>query len=275
MKKIFLFLSFYEIYQIVFSINKKNDDFLIILLNDIDISILKKSKINIIQYNSIGECVLNSDTIITNNSLCRKIKKCEEKKIINIQNRKYMIPNRINNSFINNEKITMVVVSLGICTAPITIKEILFNFFNDSQSSLKSNSSSLLFKNKEIFYDNYDLSLIFFDSDNDFENLRKLYCFFKNKSIDYIIFLVDYDFNCYKEVNNHIKCFFSKDIDLFIKSRWLSIGENLCCHMDYPSKRQYNKKIIDFENKKLRSILEEDIITKLTIGEEIKVIKWK
>ena len=45
--------------------------------------------------------------------------------------------------------------------------------------------------------------------------------------------------------------------------------------MDYPSKRQYNKKIIDFENKKLRSILEEDIITKLTIGEEIKVIKWK
>ena len=38
-------MSFYEIYQIVFSINKKNDDFLIILLNDIDISILKKSKI--------------------------------------------------------------------------------------------------------------------------------------------------------------------------------------------------------------------------------------
>ena len=50
MKKIFLFLSFYEIYQIVFSINKKNDDFLIILLNDIDISILKKSKIKVSIY---------------------------------------------------------------------------------------------------------------------------------------------------------------------------------------------------------------------------------
>lgn len=254
MNNIFIYANFFSVYQYL-CIFKKVINFdidKIILLNE-TIG-FNNSFVNdfILTYNTLEECISNSTSVfiindeVENLNQLLKIEKLANHiglKIYYINNYRKNFSLHINQ--IQEEKPCITIFNYGHSTMNM-ITEVMINdmiysideninfcFSNQLHNLLNSLSDYEIINPKYINNMNEcDIQVQFIELNNDLDFLKEKFELINNLKMDYVIVLIDYDFVDYDLFSNYIKCLFSKNVDIYVKSRWLFCGDNINCHVD-------------------------------------------
>lgn len=243
-------------------------------------------------YQSIDSCVFNSDFTIIFNKKCLPNKTIVQiRGLCSIQN-KMCFEISENNSLTSNNSNTLLtdrmavnpsvlIISIGHSTIPIkselTINHIIHSsgaktqqiFSQYSIFLLKQLQESLIMSTEvEIDNNNADVNILFLDLENNITNLNSYHKMLYDLKPDYVMVLVDYDFQDYNLLSMYLKCICLRNADIVIKSRWFSIGNNMFCHSDsFMDKNKSN--LLDFEDKDFYDKIKFDLLSKISLGEGI------
>ncbi|MCI8332688.1 MAG: hypothetical protein HFE78_07670 [Clostridiales bacterium] len=302
MKKVFIYSNSKETYTFLYSVEwllGVDVDTIITTDESVFENIIDNFNFKISYYNSIDKCICNCDIAIVYNDrnipenvtdYIKNASAIQNKTYIEIDSSKSAEYKKENKFDFSNENYfdipAVVIFSLGLTTIPIKteldINKIFMNAGVTINQFLSPCSSNIVkqFRDAGIGRSRVDLfnnnqanvSVYFFDLQNNLNCIKKYHNVLANIKPDYILVLTDNDFFDYDELLMYIKCYCFKHPDIIVKSRWLSIGNNMFCHLDNLPQEK-NHLVLDFEDKNFYNKLQFDLLSKISLAEGIKRIK--